>query len=284
MENPIAKLIYDNYEATQEDSRRPHLGASSIGDECKRRIWYGYRWVKQIRHSGKLLRLFETGKLEEKRVYKNLEKCGWKILAKQAGFSLHNGHFAGTCDGIVNVHGDSCLLEIKTYNSKSFAKLNNLGIPKQHYDQMTTYMSQLQINIGLYFAVCKDNDEIYSEMFELDNVRAEKIINKAAEIIYSDFPPEKISNDPAFYLCKMCNYRDICTKEALPERNCRTCNHSAVGVGWDCEVGKKPKKISIKKQKTGCELHRFMPSLIGSPVDYINGVVFYHNGFKDTGK
>ena len=58
---PTLDAIYNAYEASQGDGFRDHLGASLIGKACARALWYDFRWVTPSWHSGRLLRLFETG-------------------------------------------------------------------------------------------------------------------------------------------------------------------------------------------------------------------------------
>jgi len=274
----IAKRIFDQYAATQEDSRRPHLGASVVGQPCARAIWYSFRWVKQIKHSGRLLRIFETGKREEPRVYANLAAIGVVVENTQAGFATLGGHFAGSCDGIIN--GDT-LLEIKTHNSKSFNKLEKDGLPATHTAQMQIYMHMLKLKKGLYFAVNKETDEIFTADIIADEKWALRLLEKAHAIIYTDAPPQKISGDPAFFICKMCNYREVCKGDIKPERNCRTCAHSTVAVGWECT--KLDDAIPDAIQRVGCSQHRYLPPLIGGVDDVQGDDIIYKNGWMDCG-
>jgi hypothetical protein len=68
----VVSAIYGSYEMEQHlsprGSLRPHLGASLIGKECARQLWYTFRWVSSTSHRGQLLRLFRTGHLEEARM------------------------------------------------------------------------------------------------------------------------------------------------------------------------------------------------------------------------
>ena len=73
---PTLTAIYADYEARQGDGFRDHLGASIIGKSCERALWYDFRWVTPSRFSGRLLRLFETGQLEEDRMVRNLRATG----------------------------------------------------------------------------------------------------------------------------------------------------------------------------------------------------------------
>ena len=70
---PTLSAIYAAYEAERGDGFREHLGASLIGKSCERALWYDFRWVTRARFPGRILRLFETGQLEEARLVRNLQ-------------------------------------------------------------------------------------------------------------------------------------------------------------------------------------------------------------------
>ena len=74
-----AALIYQAYESDADDGHRPHLGASLIGHACERHLWLTFRWARAKRWPGRMLRLFETGVLEESRIIANLRRIGVKV-------------------------------------------------------------------------------------------------------------------------------------------------------------------------------------------------------------
>ena len=73
---PTRDAIFDAYEADADTGFRPHLGASQIGKSCERALWYDFRWATPAHFPGRILRLFETGQLEEARLVKNLRRIG----------------------------------------------------------------------------------------------------------------------------------------------------------------------------------------------------------------
>lgn len=280
----IPEKIFALYKETQEDSRRPHLGASLIGHECHRHIWYSFRWVKRTHHAGRILRIFETGQNEEKRVFRNLRGIGYRAGRKQKSFTLHGGHFSGSVDGVLN---GNTLLEIKTHNKQSFAGLVK-AIPPRHFAQMQVYMGALGLQKGLYFAVCKDNDEIFTAEVAADPVKYIGLVEKAKKIIFMDFPPEKISTDPAFFICKMCDFRDVCITSTMPDRNCRTCAHVTCDPlgGWWCEKNtgvNMAEGVPSALQRIGCSNHRYLPPLIGTVNDVVGDDIHYTSGYIDNG-
>ncbi|MEI6052432.1 MAG: hypothetical protein WCQ44_07005, partial [Opitutaceae bacterium] len=52
-------------ESKAEAMRLSRLGASSIGEECIRKIWMSWRGYDNFEFDGRMLRLFETGHLQE---------------------------------------------------------------------------------------------------------------------------------------------------------------------------------------------------------------------------
>ena len=58
---------------------RSHLGASEIGHDCNRYLWYKFRWFFYETFSGRMYRLFERGHLEEMRFVKWLGGIGCKV-------------------------------------------------------------------------------------------------------------------------------------------------------------------------------------------------------------
>ena len=71
---PTVDAIYAAYVAEADDGFRDHLGASIIGKDCERALWYDFRWVTRSTFSGRMLRLFDTGKREEDRLVRDLRR------------------------------------------------------------------------------------------------------------------------------------------------------------------------------------------------------------------
>ena len=217
------------------DEHRSHLGASIIGKECAREIWYDFRWVKYQVFEARMLRLFNRGKMEEELFIKWLRGIGcqvWEVdpaTGKQFRIWGVNGHYGGSADsvGILPYLPDfPILMEFKTHNSKSFINLINKGLilaKPQHYSQMCSYGKHYNFRYGLYVAVNKNDDDLYPELVELDWKRAHDLSNKAQDIIEAKYPPQRISDNPSYFTCKFCNKADICHNNAPVEINCRSC-------------------------------------------------------------
>lgn len=64
-----------------DDGFRWHLGASLIGHECQRYLFYVYRWCFKEQFDGRMQRLFNRGHREEERFIQYLEGVGFKVFA-----------------------------------------------------------------------------------------------------------------------------------------------------------------------------------------------------------
>jgi hypothetical protein len=62
-----------------ENGHRNHLGASELGEECWRKLWYGFRWVKKEQFDGRMLRLFNVGHSAEPRFISYLRGIGFEV-------------------------------------------------------------------------------------------------------------------------------------------------------------------------------------------------------------
>lgn len=223
-----------------EDSPfRSHLGASLIGDECPRKLWYGFRWAYAKGFDGRLLRLFNRGHLEEGRFIAGLLTIGAQVYQQdengdQFRVSEYGGHFGGSGDGVaIGIPdlepGQPCLLEFKTHNDKSFKVLQANGVREakfEHYVQMQIYMRKMGLAVALYLAVNKNDDTLYGELVPLNVELADQFIDRAGKIIFAETAPKRISESPGWYKCAWCDFKKICHNKATPARNCRTCLHS----------------------------------------------------------
>ena len=271
--------IYKAWEEKQAIHHREHLGASRIGRECERELWYEFRWAKKPAFSGRMLRLFARGQLEESTIVADLRAAGIEVHevdenGKQFRFSDHAEHFAGSMDGcgkgFVEAPKAWHVLEFKTHNDKSFAALEKDGVEKskpEHYAQMQVYMGWSGMDRAMYVAVNKNTDEIYIERIRFDKELFESLRAKAKSIIFSDSPPDRINESPAFFKCKMCSFQSICHGLGeLPEKNCRTCNHAHAleDGGWGCSHHQKA--LTVQDQEAVCESHSFIDELVPKEV------------------
>ena len=235
----LMPLAGDAY-STSEEPFRNHLGASLIGRECARELWYTFHWATLVKFDARILRLFNRGHLEEPRMLALLLTIGCEVWqldenGKQFRIQGHRGHFGGSLDGVANgipdLLGIPFLTEFKTHNDKSFAKVAATGVIAakwEHFVQMQIYMDYYGLTHGLYCAVNKNNDHIHMEIVQHDLFQAKKYRDRAAMIIDSETLPPRISESPGWFKCKFCDHKPICHGKDLPATNCRTCTYSEI--------------------------------------------------------
>lgn len=272
----MADRIYKSLESASEPSRG-HLGASVIGHHCDRYLWLSFRWACPEQFQGRILRLFRRGHNEEAGVISDLRAAGCEVMdadgtGRQYGF--RDGHFAGSIDGMVlagipEAPTKPHVLEIKTHSLKSFNELEKDGVQKSkpmHYAQMQTYMARMSVDRALYFAVCKDDDRIYTERVRLDKDEADRLAERAQRIIASDRMPEPISADPTWYQCKYCSAADLCHgNKRLPDINCRTCANFTANRDGTAHCARFGEIPTLDAQRAGCEAHVIHPDLVPWP-------------------
>jgi hypothetical protein len=270
-ENSIEALID---KSMPQDLPRAHLGASQIGHPCDRWLWLSFRWAIQEKFSGRMLRLFRRGQLEEAIIVSDLERIGVHVqeTGKNQSRVDFGKHFGGSIDGIVsNVPGGGNkihVLECKTHGDKSFSDLVKTGSVQKsksmHWAQMQVYMLGKKIDRALYVAVNKNDDRIYTERVKLNKEAAQKYIDRAHRITMSERMPEPISNDSTWYQCRLCAAHEFCFSSHLTkEINCRTCANvtPCENSAWYCarhDAG----DIPVEFQRTGCECHVLHPDLV----------------------
>ena len=239
---------------------RTHLGASLIGRECPRELWFTFRWATESKPEPRILRLFNRGHLEEGRFVALLKMIGcdvWQYDEKGRQFRVgaHGGHFGGSLDGVIRgipeMPLDALLTEFKTHGEKSFAKLagspqkNGKRVPGgegvraakfEHFVQQQVYMGTYGLEWSLYCAVNKNTDDLYMELVPFDREMYERHVHRGGLIVKAEEPPPQISKSPGWFACRFCDHKQVCHYRAAPVRTCRSCRHVNVATAgtWYC--------------------------------------------------
>lgn len=274
--------IGDAYRDDPDEGFRGHMGASMLGDECARKVWYNFRWTTKPKFPGRVLRLFNRGHLEEGRVIALLLMIGTQVWqqdanGKQFRISWAEGHAGGSGDGVGKGIPDldaalPFVLEFKTHGEKSFielaGKLNEWrayvegtgrftgkGVREckpEHYTQMQLYMRKMGLTCALYVAVNKNTDDLYMEIIYLNPEYADQYIDRGEHLVWRTDAPKKINTSAGFFKCRFCDERPVCHLGAAPAINCRTCQFSSPqpGGAWSCSKHKMA--LPREKQLVGC--------------------------------
>lgn len=287
-ESPVVTAIYEWHKKMGDsEPERGYLGASIIGHECDRYLWYTFRGCVKRNFDGRLYRLFETGDLEEARFVKELRAIGCEVhdrdeKGEQFAVSAIGGHFSGHMDGcargIPGAEKSWHVLEFKTHNAKSFDKLKADGVQKSkpmHYAQMQVYMGIGGMERALYLAACKNTDELYAERVRFSASDCHHLLQRAERIIKAQAPPERVAGRNDDFRCRFCDAYPLCwgTGEIavpLPRKTCKTCCHATPltkteGGIWSCVHWFE----DVKEFMGGCHRHLLLPGLISfaAPVD-----------------
>ena len=284
-DSPTVEAIYAHHKAKGDaEGNRGYLGASIIGHECGRNLWYGFRHCGQGSFDGRMYRLFETGDLAEDRFLAELKAIGCEVYGtdpqtgRQFGFTALAGHFGGHMDGAGQGFPEAPtawhVLEFKTHNARSFATLRIKGVKlakPMHYAQMQVYMHLSGMRRAMYMAVNKDTDEIYSERVKYCKAEAEALMARAERIVTATRPPERITDSPDDFRCRFCSHKALCHGSTPPEPavpcelSCRNCVHATPELDtdsgrWSCS--KHNITVTRQQQATTCEDHLFIPDLV----------------------
>lgn len=201
----IGELI-DRYHESLPREKRDYIGVSQIGGVCPRKIWYNFNHSTEEKLSGRILRLFRRGTMEEETVIADLNAIGKTVTGRQLEV-VFSDKIKGHIDGLLK--NGTRLLEIKTHNDKSFKDLEKNGVrisKPEHYAQMVVYMYGLGLKDGEYFAVNKNDDTIYTERVKADTEHAEFLLSRADDIVNSDEPPPPNES----FECRWCPHLGIC--------------------------------------------------------------------------
>lgn len=245
----------NNYcSAAYDDGHRTHLGASIMGEECLRKLFYTFRWVKHVVYEGRMQRLFQVGHEAEPRFAKYLTALGFEVSRinpdtnKQWRMESLNGHYGGSLDAKIKapakyeISEDLIFLgEFKTNNTGSgFTAVVDKGMriakPK-HFAQASQYGLHYGLKYALYLIENKNDSNLTVEIVPLDWNLGRQLEQKAENIILAKYPPNKINENPVYWECKFCDFNAICHHGEKVEKNCRSCRHARPieAAQWFCD-------------------------------------------------
>lgn len=266
-EQVVIDRIYESIkqERSNSDLYLGRLGASFIGEDCIRKIWFDWRAFTVETFDGRMLRLFETGHLQETRIVNDLRRAGFQVWdkdddGKQFEFKDDTGHFVTKVDGIMKGVPESentaHLLEVKTHNKDSFNALNKKRVQDSkptHYAQMQYSMALMGLNRAMYVAVCKDNEQFYVERVKEDRAEQKKLATKVIKLVEAKMRPAGISDDASSFGCKFCNAKAVCLKQEEPLKTCRSCVNSipTQNGSWTC--ARDETVLTLDQQRKACE-------------------------------
>lgn len=226
-----ADKILQSYEEDEKEktSNRSAVGASEIGNPCKRATFFSFRRSFPTAWSGRMLKLFSRGDIEESLIVGRLQRIGLKVHSSQSSkFTLSGwfgGHIDGIVEGVLEAPATPHLLEVKTCNTFSFKKLVKEGVKAvmpTHYAQMQTYMALFKLDRALYLSTDKNDETLYQERVYRQKNAYLPILATAEEIITAEKVPPKIEDKKH---CTYCRFKTSCFSNAQMQKGCRTCKY-----------------------------------------------------------
>lgn len=213
VKNKLSNWI-DKSQKKQEDEARNYIGASSIGSECLRQIWYQFKGFKSEGVASKTIRTWEIGKNLEGLVIDWLINSGITVFTLNVTYYSKNVQsFQGHIDGLVVIDNKNYILEIKTAKNSSFNIFIKNGLKvwnPQYYAQIQSYMGMSSILSTYILVLNKDNSELSDELVTFDGNFYKNLEEKALMISRYESEPPRVNNSPLFFKCKMCQFNKEC--------------------------------------------------------------------------
>ena len=203
---------------------RAYLGASAVGDECMRKVQFD--WLCSSFEGARQRRSFDRGHAIEATARAQLVASGFEFAPPEAlGFTALE-YLKGHADGIIiaapampGVYlATPAIWEGKCIYAKGWRGLVRDGLAKaypKYASQVAIYQHLLgKTNPALFTAVNADSCEVLHMLVPYDRERAERAIERIAEIIAATKEErllDRAYRDPSDWRCvSQCGHRDRC--------------------------------------------------------------------------
>ena len=212
----LTKLVDKTMNVSRE-THRDYIGASGIGSDCLRQIWYEYHGIQGALVSNKLQRTFNIGKRLETLITDALQDAGLNLILPAdvnhhlKYFDKDVPYFQGHCDAIWK--DEDAIIEIKTARDSSFKLFVNKGLKKwsqRYYAQVQAYMGMSGFPTAYVVCMNKDTSELHDEQVMFDAEYYSHIKMRALLVYENDNPLPRVNSSPYYMSCRMCRFRDVC--------------------------------------------------------------------------
>lgn len=220
-------------ERAQAAPSRDYLGASSMGNECNRALYY---LVNKYPKSGKPAHVTcaaedgyrcEDIMAERLRLVEGIELWTHDENGDQYGFSDNGGKFQGHIDGVIRgileAPKTPHIWEHKSKEEKYFNKLVKLVEENEkralekwdwdYYVQAQIYMRKIDLTRHFLTVTTPGSRKMTSCRTDLNPAMADMFIARAGRIIEMKEVPPRQFKDKNFYKCKMCDFSEGCWDE-----------------------------------------------------------------------
>lgn len=212
----LTTIINRSIDNLPPDEHRKYIGASQIGHECPRYIWYklhncsGRPLTAQTKMNFLIGRVLEKSildllEIEEIPLERPTQNNNW-LFCQDSEVPLLQGHL----DAIIN---NEYVLEIKTAKESSFNQFVKRGLKNWsnvYYAQVIAYMGMMDFEIALMLVLNKNTGQFHHEEIKFDPYMYSELRMKALAISATDDPPARINKNPTYLLCSRCEFKNLC--------------------------------------------------------------------------
>ena len=212
----LTKII-EKHQSKDDDQVRDYIGASIIGSDCLRQIWYEFKGAKAESVPAKTRRTWAIGKKLESLVLEWLDSAGFEVDSKNIPTLSASGipDFIGHFDATIVIKKKYYILEIKTAKDASFKIFVKSGVKlwnPQYYAQIQSYMGMSSIHSTYILVLNKDTSELSDELVVFDEEYYKQLEKKALLISTAVIEPPRINGSPMYFKCKICKFNKVCHK------------------------------------------------------------------------
>lgn len=208
-----------------DDKPRDYLGASIAGENCERKLAFGWHGRKP-NFAGRTYRIFAIGHACEDLAIEWMRLAGFKMKVtgadgRQLGFSDAGGEFKGHMDGWI-VDGPPvpglaypALWECKSMKDSKFKEFKKKGLKRfsdTYYGQAQIYMAHSGATNCLYISINKDTSDLWFEIIDYSTPDAQSVSDRAVRVIQTKDPWEapRVASQPEDFRCKWCDFKEEC--------------------------------------------------------------------------
>jgi hypothetical protein len=223
-DRPISTLINELIERAEPASEnyRQYLGASSIGNECLRKVQYD--WMVDPVFPVRTKDIFARGHFFEDITRQHLIAAGFKFAPpEKLRFEAADGLFRGHADGIL-IAGPQLpalryptLWEHKCLRNKGWKAIERdglVGLYASYAGQVAIYQAYLDVtNPALFTVTNADDCSRLNFLVPFDAQLAQATSDRAVAVIKSTKAGEllpRVTEDRDDWRCKMCGHRERC--------------------------------------------------------------------------
>lgn len=186
---------------------------SSVGEPCSRKLWYDFHDPIASEFSINGILAMADGNEGEEIMRRRLNlHSEIQVTDMQKRVKALGGRLSGKIDGIIIYKVTKMLWEHKNVNEKIYKRLKEsvLDWEKKYYDQVQVYMHELGIDSCLFTVATPGGRDFKDLVVEYNKSYTEMLLERAEVIMESEQPLYKISDNPDFWLCRWCQYKDRC--------------------------------------------------------------------------